>query len=55
MKKISVYVIEQTEEAAEKVLSRPYEKLASWLWDHNLEVVNIRCEDVEDEEAIKTK
>jgi hypothetical protein len=53
MKKISVYVIEQTERAADNVLSTPHEKLAAWLWDHDLEVVNIVCEDVEDEEAIK--
>ncbi|WFR59956.1 hypothetical protein QA584_12995 [Anaerocolumna sp. AGMB13025] len=53
MKKISVYVLEQTENAADNVLSAPYEKLAAWLWDHDLEVVNILCEDVEDEEAIK--
>ncbi len=55
MKKISVYVLEQTDGAAEKILNAPYEKLATWLWDHNLEVVNILCEEVEEEEAIKTK
>jgi hypothetical protein len=55
MKKISVYVIEQTDGAVDNVLSAPYEKLASWLWDHNLEVVNIRCDDVEEEESIKAE
>ena len=55
MKKISVYVLEQEDGAADQILNAPYEKLATWLWDHNLEVVNIRCEEVEEEEAIKTK
>ena len=55
MKKISVYVLEQAEGAAENILKTPYEKLATWLWDHNLEVVNIRCEEVDEEEAINTK
>lgn len=52
MQKITLYVHEEVNNAIRDILSKPEEKLADWLWDHNVEVTNIIHEEAtaEDEE-----
>jgi hypothetical protein len=46
MIKITCYVFEECDNAAADILLKPEEKLADWLWDHNLEVYDIVAEKV---------
>lgn len=50
MRKVSIYVHDEVDGALDKVLAENKNSLANWLWDHNLEVVNIIEEDIFDED-----
>ena len=50
MRKVSIYVHDEVAGALDKVLAESRDSLANWLWDHNLEVVNIVEEDIFDED-----
>ena len=49
MKKITIYAHDELEGATDEILKTPNELLVEWLCDHDLEVVNIRCEDINNE------
>jgi len=49
MKKITIYVHDELEGATDEILKAPKELLVEWLCNHDLEVVNIRCEDINNE------
>ena len=53
MKKITIYVHDQVDGAAVTILEEGDKSLATWLWDNNLEVVDIKCDEVTDEEENK--
>lgn len=56
MRKVSFYVFDEIEGALDKVLADGKDSLSNWLWDHNLEVVNvIEEEDFDENEALKTE